>query len=166
MLKMNSGLLIRWSPHVLIISYVMNASPYMERRFQNFKEFIRLNGGVNAVAKKLGHANSSHLSQMVGPKRNRPITEKTVRKVEAIYSLPIGYFDKNEGVSAVEVKAELRDVAECLKKHSVNLSPLSFVDLVDFVEQAEGNAEFVDSLIRILKLAQKDALSLVAAESI
>ena len=61
-------------------------------RRENLKTLVADKGNTE-VAKAAGYSSSSYLSQMVGPKSKRPVTEATARKVERALGLPHLWLD-------------------------------------------------------------------------
>jgi hypothetical protein len=83
-------------------------------RRQNLKELVRIHGNGN-VARAAGYSSPSYLSQMIGNKSKRPITEATARKIELAYSLEPNWLDKErncdkESVGKVEVPLAMSNV--------------------------------------------------------
>jgi hypothetical protein len=67
-----------------------------ELRMANLRVLIDQHGGVSKFSKRLGYANPSFLSQMVGPNPSRDITEKSARKIEARLGIPRGTLDTGD----------------------------------------------------------------------
>lgn len=63
------------------------------KRVENLRRVIEGMGGVTKAARTLGYVNPSFISQMIGPKPSRVITEKTARKFEREIGLPVGHLD-------------------------------------------------------------------------
>jgi DNA-binding transcriptional regulator YdaS (Cro superfamily) len=119
-------------------------------RVANLKALIEQHGGVSKFSRRLGYANPSFLSQMVGPNPTREITEKSARKIEAKLGVAPGTLDQN-GVAAPPVAAApadattalivevLRRVGKACESEGVNASPskvgevavLAYLDAVE-----------------------------------
>lgn len=129
-------------------------------RSERVRRFIEDHGGTNKVATKLGYANGSFLSQMLGPNKTRNLTEKTIWKIEEAYCLPKGFFEKDNYDTKSSEMSHL-ELAEYLEEHSLHLSTISFALFQEFVQKHSkfgAKKEFVDELVTLLKRAQKDSL--------
>lgn len=76
----------------------------LQRRRNNLRAVAGQWGGVTGLAKKLGYEGPSYLSQMIGPKHSRPISERTARSIEHAVGLPTGWLDgAHKELTEVEV---------------------------------------------------------------
>lgn len=98
----------------------------MADRKARLKAYVEENGGTNAVARRLGYANASFLSQMLGPKAIRDVSEKTVRRYERKLGLPTGYFDRDQPITADVVRL----VGKVLEDEGVSLPMMKLSDLI------------------------------------
>lgn len=101
------------------------------------------------------------MSQLVG--ENRPITEKTARKLEAALDLPDGWLDEMHGSAAKPVPVDdrlvtkvIRLVGETLDQESITLTHAKFSDLVVMVyEEAQRTGAisetYVKQLVKLLR---------------
>ena len=126
----------------------------MEQRVKALRQFIEKNGGVWQVSRRLGYANASFLSQMVGPKKNRPITEKTLKKIESEYSMEPGYFDRE--VSEEDApKFQSIDLAKKFKDAGIEIPISKYLDVVSFIEKhsagRDSQSAFVDDLVDLFR---------------
>jgi hypothetical protein len=64
-----------------------------EARRANLRTLAEKHEGIGKLAEKLGYANSSFLSQLIGPNPTRDVTEKNARKIEAALGLPALWMD-------------------------------------------------------------------------
>lgn len=71
----------------------MSAIDLRQIRRENLRHLIKIRGGANALAKALGYANASFLSQMAGPNPMREVTEKTARQIEESLGIAPGVLD-------------------------------------------------------------------------
>lgn len=76
-----------------------------EIRRENAKLLFAQLGGVSKVAKELGYASASLLSQKFGPNPTRPADEKTARRIEQIAGVPAGFMDQDRGSASEEITA-------------------------------------------------------------
>jgi hypothetical protein len=118
-------------------------------RKRNLQSLIRKFNGPTALAKHLGHASPSFLSQLANG--FRPITEKTVRKIEKQLGMPQGWFDVDHQNSPTGASpfppmmdAVLLAVTEELQAQGVSVPPTKMVELVALVyeqSQATGTVD-------------------------
>lgn len=148
----------------------MSTSVY---RRENLRRLIEANGGPSAVAARLGYSNASYVVQMVGPNPTRPVTERTVRKVEEVFRLPVLSLDKpvsiefssserHLGRSASNMNAEqfvqiINAVVRVCDEDGANLSYRKFADILSLVvldvDRWQGGID--DSIVKTLvRLAQ------------
>lgn len=63
-------------------------------RLANLRRLVEMTeGGAAELARVMGHANRSFISQLSGVNPTRKITEKTARNVETAMGLPAGWMD-------------------------------------------------------------------------
>ena len=91
---------------------------------------------------------------MVGPKKNRPITEKTLKKIESEYSLEPGYFDRE--VSEEDApKFQSIDLAKKFKDAGIEIPISKYLDVVSFIEKhsagRDSQSAFVDDLVDLFR---------------
>lgn len=141
-------------------------TPGVETRRANLRTLMEQRG-VNALARQLGYANASFLSQMAGPNPIRGVTEKTARRFEARLGLPVGSLDRpvvqlaqSDAPQAVSVglTAEIiRLVGRLFEEEGVDVSGMRFADvcalaLLDAAEHDEQpRPDHVRSLVRLVK---------------
>ncbi len=63
-------------------------------RIANARMAIKRVGGVGKAAQKMGYTSPSFLVQMFGPNPTRPVTEKTMRRMEVAFELERDSLDK------------------------------------------------------------------------
>lgn len=68
-------------------------SKRMDNRRENLRALAKARGGTNALARELGYRSASYLSQMIGAKHSRPVTEDTARDIETKLGLAEGSLD-------------------------------------------------------------------------
>jgi hypothetical protein len=135
-----------------------------DRRKRNLKLLVQQWDGPTNLAKKLGYAGPSYVSQMVSG--NRPITEKAARQIEDKASLPTGWLDqdnrppgKNGRPAAVDtdlISRIITTIGTVLEEEGVQLHPSKFSELVALVYEdaaTHGRTDdaFVSRLVRLLK---------------
>lgn len=64
-----------------------------ETRRANLRLLAESQGGIGVLAAKLDHANSSYLSQLVGPNPTRQVSERVARGIEGKLGLTAGWLD-------------------------------------------------------------------------
>jgi hypothetical protein len=110
-----------------------------ETRRDNLRALIEQHGGVSKLAKAMGYANPSFLSQMAGPKPSRQITEKSARKLEVALGLHPGALDGTGKVPEVKptgnetaclVAEVIRLVGSACESENVTPSASKFADVV------------------------------------
>lgn len=122
--------------------------------------------GVNELARQLGYANASFLSQMAGPNPIRAVTEKTARRFETRLGLPAGSLDRPvsgaapaaAATTSVGLTAEvIRLVGRLFEEEGVDVSGMRFADvcalaLLDAAEHDEQpRPDHVRALVRLVK---------------
>lgn len=139
-------------------------------RRDNLRAFVKANGGSTAVSTRLGYRNASFLSQQIGPRPTREVTEKTARAVEAAYNLPAGVMDQPEmgtgqavaapgaAITTAMVSDVIRLVGSVLQAEGVEpVGPEKFANLValalaDAVEHAgQMRAGHIQAIARLMK---------------
>lgn len=76
----------------------MSMDATYETRLANMRRLVEMTeGGAAELARVMGYAHRSFISQMAGPNPVRRITEKTARSVEAAMGLPSGWMDITRG---------------------------------------------------------------------
>ncbi len=136
----------------------------MTARQKNLRALIAQWGGGEALAKKLGYANPSYLSQM--STGYRPISEKTARKLEAKLALPVGWLDREHATESPKppqpekVDASLFAkvvvlVGAQMSEQGVQLTVAKFEEVVAFVYELAANTGKADEALvrRVLKMA-------------
>lgn len=139
-----------------------------DTRRENLRRLMKKRG-ANQLARDLGYANASFLSQMAGPKPIRGVTEKTARRFEAALGLSAGALDvpleRDEPAAAngksfaaepsqaasIDLTADvIRLVGRLFDEEGVDVS--SAVRFADVVALAVMDAvEHVRSLVRLVK---------------
>lgn len=133
----------------------------------NLRNLIAQWGGPTALAKKLGYGGPSYLTQMVSARPNRPLTEKTARKIERQLKLPEGSMDQDPSGSSPEPAAPVSLDTELLSKVvtaigtaatklGVRLAPEKFADVVTLMYEDAVEKHHIDEqkIKRILGLAK------------
>ena len=141
-----------------------------DTRRANVRALVKANGGTTAVSKRLGYRNASFLSQQLGPKPTREVTEKTARALEEEFKLAPGSLDlAADAPPAVETSAGgaistalvadvIRLVGTALEAEGVQavgpakfseLVALAFADTMD--HQGQPREQHVRTLARLLK---------------
>lgn len=93
----------------------MSVKTVIAIRKANLRLLLQQWEGPSTLAKKLGYAGPSYLSQIVGG--HRPITEKTARDIEAKLDLPAGWMDRDKsGESGRVDNAQVADAVIKLRK--------------------------------------------------
>lgn len=137
----------------------------------NLKKLIAQHGGASALSRKLGYTNPSFLSQMVGPKPLRKVSEKTARSFEAKLGMPTGWLDTKHG--AVQSQSEdvvkprgaqndtamskdtlidvIRAVGRLCEAEGMNLPPARFAEIVAFAILHESDEMNLRDVLRLLK---------------
>lgn len=138
----------------------------------NLRTLIARYGGPSALAKKLGYSNATFISQMIGPKPIRPLSEKTCRKIETALDLPPLWMDEDHETKALEVREPaatytvtrtgldtelLRRVAQAIEDAGVPFAAAKFGDVVTMVYEdaiSKGGAIDPQYVVRVLRLAK------------
>lgn len=133
--------------------HLVNTSDF---RRENFRRLVDESGGPTAVAKLLGYTNASYVVQMIGPNPMRPVTERTARKVESAFGLPVLSLDRPVEVEPAPAAA----LAPSRGKPKCGMSASEFVEVINVVVricEEEGaslsNRKFAD----IVSLVAMDA---------
>ena len=130
-------------------------------RLHNLRQLV-LKSSATEVSKRLGYQQPTYISQMVGPKANRPLTEKNARKYEKTLGLKDKWFDQdheqpappNESVALVtEV---IRLVGTVLQSEKMPVDPIKFAEIValsyeDSTRSGELREAHVRRLVSLLK---------------
>lgn len=120
-------------------------------RRKNLKALVQQWEGPTNLAKKLGYAGPSYVSQMVSG--NRPITEKTARHMEAKAGLPAGWFDtahangptaRPASVDTRLISSVVSTVGSLLEEAGLHLHPNKFAELVAMVYEEAAKTGHVD----------------------
>lgn len=136
-----------------------------EVRRDNLRAVVARMGGGTKVAATLGYRSASFLSQMVGPKPSREITEKSAREFEAKLGLPEGDLDRETAAPASEAEVidtsvlvdVIRMLGGVLEAEHVTLAPGRFADVAALaVEDAvthggKPRESHIKSLVRLVK---------------
>jgi hypothetical protein len=136
-----------------------------EVRRDNLRALVAREGGGAKVASRLGYRSASFLSQQIGPKPSREITEKTAREYEAKLGLPEGALDRQEGppqpgAQAIDTSVlvdVIRLLGGVLEAEKVNLPAGRFADVAALaVEDAvthggKPRESHIKSLVRLVK---------------
>lgn len=137
-----------------------------ETRRENIRQLVKTNGGTSAVAKRLGYRNPSFLSQLIGPKPTREVTEKTARGIEQAFELPEGTLDRpGDAPQALQPTISTELVADIIRLVGTTLAAegvssvgpekfstlvaLAFVDAMD--HQGQARPDHVRTIARLLK---------------
>lgn len=127
----------------------------------NLKVLIAQWGGPTNLAKKLGLAGPSYLSQLLSGLR--PITEKFASKTEVALELPTGWISAEQKEKAMPAAVDhslVAKVAELigaiLEEEKLQVAPTKFSDLVvmvyeDAVTSGSPNECFIKQLVKLLR---------------
>lgn len=135
-----------------------------QQRRDNLRQVLNQQGGPASLAKKLGLAGPSFLSQMANG--HRAITEKTSRRIEKAAGKPEYWMDQPhsslEGMTPTLtvrvdpsfVGAAVKMVAEIQQQLETSLSPEKYAEIVNLVyENAQRSGEVdADFAMRLVKL--------------
>ena len=106
---------------------------------------------MTKVSKTLGYSNPSFISQMIGPKPTREITEKSARKFEERLGLQPGELDGAKVDPTTQLVANtIRLVGRACAAEGVSPSPDKFADLVVLALE-QGTEAHVRLMARLLK---------------
>jgi hypothetical protein len=138
------------------------------RRENTKRAVAQFPGGGAAVARAMGHVNPAFLSQMIGPKASRNVTEDTARRLEQAMGLPSGTLDRDPeaepvaapagpGMSVDLVASVVRLVGQVCEGEKISVGSPKFADLVALalVDGLEhGGAPRPDHIKALVKLAK------------
>jgi hypothetical protein len=106
-------------------------------RRDNLRLLAKQWGGPASLARKLGHANQSYLTQLIGPHPSREVSEKVAREIEAKLGLAVAWMDvEHAGYEAVDDAALadcVRAVAAALRDAGLRPDPDRYATLVSLV---------------------------------
>jgi hypothetical protein len=134
---------------------VSTSDIYAVRR-RNLRQVIVQYEGATNLARRLGYTSPSFLSQLVGPRHNRQITEKVARHVEDRLSLPLGWLDKphrETGTPLTEdqISEVVEFVGQVVQDMKAAPSPRQFAELVALVHEKGGMDErFTRRLVTLI----------------
>jgi len=107
-------------------------------RRENLKRLVEARGGPSSLAKLLGHAGPSFLSQLTTGRRI--VSEKIARGIEDILGLPLGTLDVRpgervpfEGTDHALIASCVRAVGAELERAKIQASSQKFAELVALV---------------------------------
>ena len=134
-----------------------------EIRVANMQALARQRGGVTRLSEQMGYK-GTYLPQLIGPRPQRTISEKSARDMERRLDLPVGYLDVDrrsagEPAPAADVGDMLRKsvqaVALALAEAQAQLPPEKHGDLVVLVYDISAPVGAVDDKIvqRLVRLA-------------
>lgn len=132
------------------------ANDVFQNRRANLKALIVQHEGATPLAKALGYGSPSYLSQMVGPKPSRQITEKVARQIERKLLLPQGWLDKRPTAYPVKVDEQRVQetvllVGQLLRDTAVAVSPEQFAGLVALAhERGTLDETYIRRLIHLI----------------
>lgn len=127
-----------------------------DNRRENLRALIHQHRGATNLSKMLGLTSPSYLSQMVGPRRSRQVTEKTARDIERKLLLPSGWLDQQPTVRPVNVddgrvQEVVLLVGQLLKDTHTTVSPEQFAGLVALAHERQGLDEtYIRRLIHLV----------------
>lgn len=133
-----------------------------ELRRRNLQSLVKERGGTTAVARSLGYANGSFLSQMIGPNPSREVSEKTARSIESALTVPSGWLDEQHGEGTqndeerLTLPMALRSLSEELASHGTrSLSAERFGELCALLFDQCESPGYVEqtTLKRLIRLA-------------
>ena len=109
-------------------------------RRRNLRDLIRQHEGATNLAKLLGYSSPSYLSQMVGPRPSRQVTEKVARQIEHRLRMSPGWLDKAHGqyhssVDEHSVSETIVLVGQMLDDAKVKTTPRQFAELVALAQE-------------------------------
>lgn len=138
-------------------------------RRENLRRVIDQRGGATKVSQQLGYRSASFLSQLVGPKPTREVTEKSARRFESDLGLEQGSLDRpadapqaapaTQGAPFnVSMVAEtLRMLGAVLAAENANLPPQKFADVAALAVEDAGShggqprEGHIKALVRLVK---------------
>lgn len=133
----------------------------MDQRRRNLRLLAAQWDGPTGLARKLGLAGPSYISQLTGGQR--PFTEKTARKIEQQMKLPAGWLDANhkepERPARVDeqlVRRVVVTVGAVLNEMGVQVGHDVFADIVELVHEdaarrGEVDEQFVQRVVRLTR---------------
>lgn len=136
-------------------------SKIQEVRRANLRRLLGERGGTTSLAKALGHAGPSYLSQLISAAR--PISEKTARKIEEQLQLPERALDRApgeplpfSGTDRQLLAESVRVVGAELDRVKLKLSPERYARLVALVYESSVHAGGVDAanVAKLIELIQ------------
>jgi hypothetical protein len=130
-------------------------------RKDNLKRLAEEHGGFAPLAKLLGHANPSRLSQLIGAGVTDDISEKVARGIEKTLGLSEGFLDEdrgpvNEENQATAVGSALRELVMQLGNDSVRqlseerFGMLCVMVLHEFRATGRVETSFIQRLVRLV----------------
>lgn len=146
--------------------------PYREARMhqdlqairkKNLRALIKDWDGPTNLAKKLGYAGPSYLSQLIGP--GKPITEKTARHIEQKLTLPTGWMDRESpqplppgAFDSQRVDRLMLAIISTVDDAKLHLPPRCMANLVSFVYECAttpttADDAFIRKLVALMKCA-------------
>lgn len=133
-----------------------------EVRRASLRVLIAQWGGPTSLAKKLKLSGPSYLSQLVSGER--PITEKTARKIEGGLDLSDGWMDEDHEENKAKpapidtqlVTKVVKLVGAALEEAKMQVPPSKFADLVAMVYEetlryGQPSEEFIKRLIKLIR---------------
>lgn len=133
-------------------------------RKKNLKALIKEWDGPTNLAKKLGYAGPSYLSQLIGP--GKPITEKTARHIEREVGKAAGWMDRESpplapgAVDSARIDRLMLSIISAVDDVKLHLPPRCMANLVSFVYECammpvHVDDTFVRRVVALLKCAAK-----------
>lgn len=125
-------------------------------RRKNLRDLIRQHEGATNLAKLLGYSSPSYLSQMVGPRPTRQVTEKVARQIEGRLRMPGGWLDKTHDpyrttLDEGSVNETIVLVGQLLSDAKTKTTPRQFAELVALAQERGGLDEtYIRRLISLL----------------
>lgn len=125
-------------------------------RRKNLRALIRQHEGATNLAKLLGYSSPSYLSQMVGPRPSRQVTEKVARQIEGRLRMPGGWLDKvhdpyRTKLDESSVNETIVLVGQLLSDAKTKTTPRQFAELVALAQERGGLDEtYIRRLISLL----------------
>jgi hypothetical protein len=121
----------------------------MDTRRENLRHLADQWGGPTGIAKQIGWAGPSYVSQLTNG--HRPITEKTARLVEEKLRLDQGWLDQEHelprGVANVDesmVMQVMKAVGAALQEAGVSIGPRKMAQLVEVLYEDAARSGAVD----------------------
>jgi hypothetical protein len=139
---------------------MINEDNIQNIRCENLRDVIARHGSAKAVGKLLGYTNGSHISQLVGVRSKRDISDACCREYEKILTLPTGFFDTPPRMLISDTKPGRRS-RQCLKAAEVLPSPIMPEQVVELIHLVGQVCEMEKVQLSPQKFATLVALAMI-----